>query len=90
MRMDHIQENDDIRGTLSDLSFPRLMILESARWNEASAVEILLGMSDPNYKPEPAASAAPAAPAAPTMVCALLGNDGFTLLRFTTFHCTYV
>ncbi|KAF5326273.1 hypothetical protein D9611_000383 [Ephemerocybe angulata] len=36
-----------------------LAILESANGREEGAIEILLGMSDPNYKPE----AAPAAPA---------------------------
>ncbi|KAJ2926745.1 hypothetical protein H1R20_g10342, partial [Candolleomyces eurysporus] len=39
-----------------------LTILESANGNQESALEILLGMSDPNYKPDPNAFAAPPAP----------------------------
>ncbi|RXW25028.1 hypothetical protein EST38_g843 [Candolleomyces aberdarensis] len=39
-----------------------LTILESANGNQESALEILLGMSDPNYRPDPNAFAAPPAP----------------------------
>ncbi|KAJ2917755.1 hypothetical protein MD484_g2655, partial [Candolleomyces efflorescens] len=39
-----------------------LMILESANGNQEAAIEILLGMSDPNYKPDPSSFAAPPPP----------------------------
>ena len=44
------------------IDFHRLMILESANGNQEAAIEILLGMSDPNYKPDPSSFAAPPPP----------------------------